>query len=115
MLSAFISTLGKAAEKRRIRREMQEDLMATGPSWRHRRRLIYASYFLGAGMIIFGAVTYLTDTQVGSQMVIGGVGLITVILTAYTGFAAYEDTKLYNNFVRFGESNPEDEENPDGI
>jgi hypothetical protein len=47
-------------------------------------------------MVIFGAVTYLTDTQVGSQMVIGGVGLITVILTAYTGFAAYEDTRLWN-------------------
>ena len=52
--------------------------MTNGPSWKHRRRLIYASYVLGAGMIIFGAVTYLTDTQVGSQMVIGGVGLITV-------------------------------------
>jgi hypothetical protein len=73
----------------------------TGPSWKHRRRLIYASYVLGAGMIIFGALTYLTDTQVGSQMVIGGVGLITVILTAYTGFAAYEDVKLWK------------EENPD--
>jgi hypothetical protein len=85
-----------------------------GPSWKHRRRLIYSSYVLGAGMIIFGAVTYLTDTQVGSQMVIGGVGLITVILTAYTGFAAYEDTKLWNNdrdnyFVRLGEAPPEEE------
>jgi hypothetical protein len=90
-----------------------------GPSWKHRRRLIYASYVLGASMVIFGAVTYLTDTQVGSQMVIGGVGLITVILTAYTGFAAYEDTKLWsrdNYFVRFGEKAPEDDsENPDGI
>ncbi len=69
----------------------------TGPSWKHRRRLIYASYLLGAGMVIFGAVTYSTDTQVGSQLVIGGVGLISVILTAYTGFAAYEDVKLYRN------------------
>jgi hypothetical protein len=88
------------------------------PSWKHRRRLIYASYVLGASMVIFGAVTYLTDTQVGSQMVIGGVGLITVILTAYTGFAAYEDTKLWNRdnyFVRLGEGNPEDEINSDGI
>ena len=76
----------------------------SGPSWKHRRRLIYASYVLGAGMIIFGALTYLTDTQVGSQMVIGGVGLITVILTAYTGFAAYEDVKLWKD----------EEENPDG-
>ena len=74
------------------------------PSWKHRRRLIYASYALGAGMIIFGAITYLTDTQVGSQMVIGGVGLITVILTAYTGFAAYEDVKLWKD----------EGENPDG-
>ena len=92
----------------------ERDNPEAGPSWKHRRRLIYASYILGAGMIIFGAITYLTDTQVGSQMVIGGVGLITVILTAYTGFAAYEDTKLYNNFIRFGEGNPE-EKNPDGI
>lgn len=48
-------------------------------------------------MVVFGAVTYSTDTQVGSQLVIGGVGLISVILTAYTGFAAYEDVKLYRN------------------
>jgi hypothetical protein len=67
----------------------------TGPSWKHRRRLIYASFFIGAFMIGFGAVTYATDAQVSSQLVIGGVGLITVILTAYTGFAAYEDTKLW--------------------
>ncbi len=67
----------------------------TAPSWKHRRRLIYLSYALGAGMIIFGALTYWSDTQVGSQLVIGGVGLITVILTAYTGFAAYEDVKLW--------------------
>jgi hypothetical protein len=46
-------------------------------------------------MVIFGAITYPSDTQVGSQMVIGGVGLITVILTAYTGFAAYEDTQMH--------------------
>ena len=67
----------------------------SGPSWKHRRRLIYGAYILGAGMIVFGAVTYAADTQIGSQLVIGGVGLITVILTAYTGFAAYEDVKLW--------------------
>jgi len=82
---------------------------ADGPSWKHRRRLIYASYVLGSSMIIFGAVTYLTDTQVGSQMVIGGVGLITVILTAYTGFAAYEDTRLWNKIDEL------DSDNSDGL
>jgi hypothetical protein len=46
-------------------------------------------------MVLFGAFTYSSDTQIGSQLVIGGVGLISVILTAYTGFAAYEDTKLW--------------------
>ncbi len=66
-----------------------------GPSWKHRRRLIYSSYVLGAAMIIFGALTYLSDTGVASQMVVGGVALITIILTAYTGFAAYEDTRLW--------------------
>jgi hypothetical protein len=88
------------------------------PSWKHRRRLIYASYVLGAGMVIFGAMTYATDTQVGSQMVIGGVGLITVILTAYTGFAAYEDTRLWNKdnyFIKMGEGNPASDENTDDI
>ena len=80
-----------------------------GPSWKHRRRLIYASYILGACMIIFGAITYLTDTQVGSQMVIGGVSLISIILTAYTGFAAYEDTRLWNHYSRFGSSQEQNE------
>lgn len=73
-----------------------ENRNQSGPSWKHRRRLIYASYVLGAAMIIFGAITYLSDTQIGAQMVVGGVALITIILTAYTGFAAYEDTRLWS-------------------
>jgi phosphoglycerol transferase MdoB-like AlkP superfamily enzyme len=72
------------------------------PSWKHRRRLIYSAFGLGTGMVIFGAITYWSDTQVASQLVIGGVSLISIILTAYTGFAAYEDTKLWKK------------ENPDG-
>jgi uncharacterized membrane protein len=66
-----------------------------GPSWKHRRRLIYAAYILGSLMIVFGAVTYLTDTQVASQLIIGGVSLISIVLSAYVGFAAFEDTKLW--------------------
>jgi hypothetical protein len=48
-------------------------------------------------MIIFGAITYASDTQVASQLIIGGVSLISIVLTAYTGFAAYEDIKLWKD------------------
>lgn len=67
----------------------------TGPSWKHRRRLIYGSYILGAGMIVFGAATYALDTQTGSQLIVGGVSLISIVLSAYVGFSAFEDVKLW--------------------
>jgi polyferredoxin len=67
----------------------------TGPSWKHRRRLIYASFVLSVGMIVFGAVTYGSDTETGAQLVVGGVALISIILTAYTAFATFEDVKLW--------------------
>jgi polyferredoxin len=65
------------------------------PSWKHRRRLIYLSFGLSVGMIIFGALTFLSDTGVSQQLIIGGVALISIILTAYTAFATYEDVKLW--------------------
>jgi hypothetical protein len=46
-------------------------------------------------MIVFGALTYWSDTQVGSQLVIGGVSLISIVLSAYVGFSAFEDVKLW--------------------
>ena len=46
-------------------------------------------------MIIFGAITYASDTGVAQQLIIGGVALISIILTAYTAFATYEDVKLW--------------------
>jgi hypothetical protein len=67
------------------------------PSWKHRRRLIYAAFALSAAMILFGAYTYRTDTGVAQQLIIGGVALISIILTAYTAFATYEDVKLWRN------------------
>jgi hypothetical protein len=92
------------------------------PSWKHRRRLIYASYVIGAGMIIFGAFIYYSDTQVASQMIIGGVSLISIILTAYTAFATMDDKfhfRDYGREVRYGASENLDGEevddyNPDG-
>ena len=77
----------------------------TGPSWKHRRRLIYTTFGLGVAMILVAVVTIGWDTQVGVQLVIGGVALISIILTAYTGFATYEDVKIWK---------PEGDENYDG-
>ena len=64
------------------------------PSWKHRRRLIYMSFALAALMIMFGAVTYVSDSSVSRELIIGGVALISIILTAYTAFATYEDVKI---------------------
>jgi hypothetical protein len=55
-------------------------------------------------MIIAGGVMFTQDMfGVGVALVTGGVSLISIILTAYTGFATFEDIKLFKN-----------EENPDG-
>jgi hypothetical protein len=68
---------------------------ASGPSWNFRRKLIFGSYRVGVVMIAFGMLTFVWDTQVSVQMVIGGVALISIILTAYTASATFEDVKLY--------------------
>ena len=60
-------------------------------NWRFRRRLIYGGYRVAVAMIVFGAFTFFWDTGVSNQMVIGGVALLTIILTAYTATATWED------------------------
>jgi hypothetical protein len=42
-------------------------------------------------MITFGAITYRTDSQASTQLIVGGVSLISIILTAYTAFATLDD------------------------
>jgi hypothetical protein len=46
-------------------------------------------------MIVFGMLTFVWDREVSVQMVVGGVALISIILTAYTASATFEDVKLY--------------------
>jgi hypothetical protein len=67
----------------------------TGPSWNFRRKLIFGSYRVGVLMIAFGMFTFFWDRQVSVQLVIGGVALISIILTAYTASATLEDVKLW--------------------
>lgn len=68
---------------------------STGPSWNFRRKLIFGAYRVGVVMIVFGMFTFFWDTQVSVQLVIGGVALISIILTAYTASATLEDVKLW--------------------
>ena len=72
-----------------------EKAKGTGPSWNFRRKLIFGSYRIGAVMIAFGMLTFFWDRDVSVQMVIGGVALISIILTAYTASATFEDVNLW--------------------
>ena len=74
------------------------------PSWKHRRRLIYGAYALGVIMVLFGLGQFIFDSQAGIQAIIGGVSLISIIVSAYVGFSAFEDTRM----KEYGD-------NPDGI
>jgi len=65
------------------------------PPWKHRRRLIYFAVVLAAGMIVFAAATFRSDTNVATQLIVGGVSLLSIVLTAYTGFATFEDVRLW--------------------
>lgn len=62
-----------------------------GPNWTHRRRLIYSTYVLCVTMVLFGMLTYRSDTNVAREMIVGAVSLMTIILTAYTAFATLDD------------------------
>jgi hypothetical protein len=73
----------------------QEGEETNGPSWKYRRKLIYGGYRLGFVMILFGMATFFLDREVSVQMVVGGVALISIILTAYTASATFEDVNLY--------------------
>lgn len=62
-------------------------------NWKFRRRLIYGAYRLSVAMIVFGAFTFFWDTGVSNNLVTGGIALLTIIVTAYTASATYEDVK----------------------
>ncbi len=68
-----------------------------GPNWKFRRKLIFGSYRLGFAMIVFGALTVWFDQfGVGVALITGGVSLISILTTAYTASAAWQDAKLYS-------------------
>jgi hypothetical protein len=58
--------------------------------WKHRRRLVYFTVGFATAMILFGAVDF-TDRAVSSQLVVGGVSLLTLVLSGYVFAATYDD------------------------
>ena len=73
------------------------------PSWKNRRRYILASFIIGAIMLIGSTIAALTGNMTDiSDLVTGGVALITLILTSYIFGAVWEDKSLHEG------------ENPDG-
>lgn len=83
------------------------------PPWKHRRRLIYSTCILAAGMIIFAAATFRSDTNVATQLIVGGVSLLSITLTAYTAFATYEDTRLWKTAEKLKDFTNDQEESFD--
>lgn len=118
LINSVTTAMRNGAERRRAIKAASDESLATGPSWRYRRRLIHGAYIIGIAMIIFGGFTVFTQSQVGVEMIIGGVALVSIIITAYTTSATYEDVRLWNHNprIRFGESEDIQEynENSDG-
>lgn len=123
MWGAIIKSLSDNARRKQRRKKADDKALEQGPSWRYRRRLIYGAYILGFGMILFGAATVFMDSTIGVEMIIGGVALLSIIVTAYTTSATYEDVRLWNDTprIRFGEGKGKpmhkefDTDNPDGL
>lgn len=62
--------------------------------WKFRRKLIFGAYRLAFAMVVFGGVTFIWDTEVSRQLIIGGVALMSIIIGAYVAGSSYEDAKV---------------------
>jgi polyferredoxin len=102
----------------RLRNNKKAKPAINGPSWTHRRRLIYGAYILAVLMIVFGALSLFADSQIGVELVVGGVALLSIIVTAYTTSATYEDVRIWKRSGPTELEDPSgqfDTDNPDGV
>ena len=65
--------------------------MRANPNWKIRRRYIAASWGIGAVMIALGALAVWGDRMGASELITGGVALITLVLGSYIGGAVADD------------------------
>lgn len=118
MINSLITMFTRLREDALTKKKESDKAIATGPSWRHRRRLIYGAYILAVFMILWGAFSLFGESQVGVELVIGGVALLSIIITAYTSSAAYEDVRIWKRSSPEPLENPLDQfdtDNPDGV
>lgn len=114
LIAAISASMQQRSQAKIIRREAEDQALASGPSWRYRRRLIHGAYIIGVLMIIGGAATMFMTSQIGVELIIGGVALLSIIITAYTTSATYQDVRLWNQDtrIRFGDQEVQDEYGP---
>jgi len=68
------------------------------PSWKIRRRYIFAAFSLGAVMLVAGsAAVLLNNDSATSDLITGGVALVTLITTSYCFSAVWEDKAKKEN------------------
>lgn len=65
--------------------------MRSNPNWKIRRRYVAASWGIGAIMIALGALAVWGDRMGASELITGGVALITLVLGSYIGGAVADD------------------------
>jgi hypothetical protein len=73
--------------------------------WKHRRRLVYFTVGFASAMILIGALDW-SDRQVSSQLVIGGVSLVSLILSGYVFAATFDDR--WSNYRGSSDLNSQD-------
>ena len=65
-------------------------------SWAVRRRIVWTGIGAGLFMVVAGTVAVFSDRAGSSDLITGGVALITLVLTSYIGGATYEDVRMNN-------------------
>ena len=65
--------------------------MRANPNWKFRRRYIALSWGLGAMMVVLGAGAVFGDRLGASDLITGGVALVTLVLGSYIGGAVADD------------------------
>jgi uncharacterized membrane protein YkgB len=71
--------------------------MRSNPNWRIRRRYVAASWGIGVVMVFLGALAVWGDRMGASDLISGGIALITIVLGSYIGGAIADDALQKRN------------------